>query len=183
MYVPSPSITVVRPWFATIGYSGEIRAKGTLKKSFLRPRFISLLLEYMMPEYDNEELTIHPTQVFSVLNWALMPNQPKGPLFIAHMLAICNTDVHVAPKAPKTSSNSEKKFGQGQKPKPYLAPTPVVVEMHKEAQQAAGGPTSLGATSEEGAHAQLSSGNDVSVDSTAEADPGKSAPNDSIPHQ
>ncbi|GJY36884.1 hypothetical protein Tco_0422262 [Tanacetum coccineum] len=30
--------------------------------------------------------------------------------------------------------------------------------MHKEAQQAAGGPTSLGATSEEGAHPQLSSG-------------------------
>nr|GEY90166.1 hypothetical protein [Tanacetum cinerariifolium] len=36
--------------------------------------------------------------------------------------------------------------------------TLVVVEMHKEAQQAAGGPTSLGATSEEGAHPQLSSG-------------------------
>nr|GFC69523.1 hypothetical protein [Tanacetum cinerariifolium] len=29
--------------------------------------------------------------------------------------------------------------------------------MHKEAQQAAGGPTSLGATSKEGAHPQLSS--------------------------
>ncbi|GKF83107.1 hypothetical protein Tco_0244763, partial [Tanacetum coccineum] len=37
-------------------------------------------------------------------------------------------------------------------------PTPVVSEMHKEAQQAAGGPTSLGATSKEGAHPQLSSG-------------------------
>ncbi|GJR39068.1 hypothetical protein Tco_1214752 [Tanacetum coccineum] len=36
--------------------------------------------------------------------------------------------------------------------------TPVVAEMHKEAQQAAGGPTSLGATSEEGSHPQLSSG-------------------------
>ncbi|GJS01109.1 hypothetical protein Tco_0317617 [Tanacetum coccineum] len=42
--------------------------------------------------------------------------------------------------------------------------------MHKEAQQAAGGPTSLGATSEEGAHPQLSSGaneeskaNDISL--------------------
>ncbi|GJU64812.1 hypothetical protein Tco_1246647 [Tanacetum coccineum] len=33
----------------------------------LSPRFISLLLEYMMPEYDNEELTINPTQVFNVL--------------------------------------------------------------------------------------------------------------------
>ncbi|GKD90223.1 hypothetical protein Tco_1365730 [Tanacetum coccineum] len=83
-----------------IGYSGEIGAKGTLKKSCLPSRwrllmangvqvdyakliwenlihklnkktkekivpysrFISLLLEHMMPEYDNEELTINPTQ-------------------------------------------------------------------------------------------------------------------------
>ncbi|GJX97528.1 hypothetical protein Tco_0353326 [Tanacetum coccineum] len=36
-------------------------------------------------------------------------------------------------------------------------PTPVVGEMDKEAQQAAGVPTSLGATSKEGAHPQLSS--------------------------
>nr|GEV58821.1 hypothetical protein [Tanacetum cinerariifolium] len=35
--------------------------------------------------------------------------------------------------------------------------------MHKEAQQATGGPTSLGATSEEGAHAQLSSRSNPSV--------------------
>nr|GEV52897.1 putative ribonuclease H-like domain-containing protein [Tanacetum cinerariifolium] len=38
MYVPSPSIKIVRPWFATLGYSGEIRAKETLKKGFLPPR-------------------------------------------------------------------------------------------------------------------------------------------------
>ncbi|GJS27898.1 hypothetical protein Tco_0488518 [Tanacetum coccineum] len=36
-------------------------------------------------------------------------------------------------------------------------PTPVVGEMHKEAQQTVGGPTSLGDTSEEGTHPQLSS--------------------------
>ncbi|GJS17811.1 hypothetical protein Tco_0412283 [Tanacetum coccineum] len=59
--------------------------------------------------------------------------------------------------------------------------TPMVGEMHKEAQQAAGGPTSLGATSKEGAHPQLNSGSDASVNSIAEVDPGKSAPNDSIP--
>ncbi|GKD55294.1 hypothetical protein Tco_1288681 [Tanacetum coccineum] len=134
MYVSPPSITIVRPWFASIGYNGEIRAKGTLKNSFLPPRwrllmghiiqclggktggldqisnkdatilyclanrvkvdyakliwediihklnkktrekvvlyprFMSLLLEYKMPEYDNEELTINPTQVFSAHN-------------------------------------------------------------------------------------------------------------------
>nr|GEZ32696.1 hypothetical protein [Tanacetum cinerariifolium] len=90
MYVSTLSITIVKPWFAKICYNGEIGAKGTLKKSWLPPRwrlhidyarliwediiyklhkktkekvvpyrrFISLLLEYMMPGYDNEELTI-----------------------------------------------------------------------------------------------------------------------------
>ncbi|GKD81644.1 hypothetical protein Tco_1348483 [Tanacetum coccineum] len=72
--------------------------------------------------------------------------------------------------------------------------------MHKEDQQATGGPNSLGVTSKERADPQLSSGmsafninkpiysasfiihsesasgNDTSADSTAEADPGKSAP-------
>ncbi|GKD17492.1 hypothetical protein Tco_1206650 [Tanacetum coccineum] len=71
--------------------------------------FISLLLEYMMPAYDNEELTINLTQA-----------KDKSPS-------------HPSP------------------------PIPVVGKMHKEAQQAAGGPTSLGDTSEEGAHLQLSS--------------------------
>nr|GEW32810.1 hypothetical protein [Tanacetum cinerariifolium]GEW54600.1 hypothetical protein [Tanacetum cinerariifolium] len=42
-------------------------------------------------------------------------------------------------------------------------PTPVVGNMHKKAQQAAGDPTSLGAASEEGAHPQLSSGSNLSV--------------------
>ncbi|GKB71062.1 hypothetical protein Tco_0932474 [Tanacetum coccineum] len=53
----------------------------------------------------------------------------------------------------------------------------------REAQQAAGGPTSLGATNEKGAHPQLSSGHDASANSIAEADPRLSAPNDSIPSQ
>ncbi|GJZ80689.1 hypothetical protein Tco_0645683 [Tanacetum coccineum] len=68
------------------------------------PRFISLLLEYTMPEYDNEELTINPTQVLSVHNWALKPNQTEGPPFTDHMKAIYNLDVHVDSKAPKPSS-------------------------------------------------------------------------------
>nr|GEV11480.1 hypothetical protein [Tanacetum cinerariifolium] len=146
MYVLRPSITIVRPWFTTIGYSGEIGAKETLKKIFLPPRvevdydkliwediihklnkktrekivpylrFISLLLEYMMLNYHNEELIIHLTQVFSVLNWELKPNQPKGPPFTAYMLAICNTDVTVDPKALETSSHYKKKVPQDKKP-------------------------------------------------------------------
>ncbi|GJT25450.1 hypothetical protein Tco_0895387 [Tanacetum coccineum] len=146
MYVSPPSITIVRPWFATIGYRGEIGTKGTLKKSFLPPRvkvdyakliwediihklnkktwekvvpyprFISLLLEYMMPEYENEELTINPTQVFSVHNWVLKLNQTKGPPFTDHMKAICNLDVPVDSKALKPSSQTEE-VPQGKKPR------------------------------------------------------------------
>ncbi|GJR23435.1 reverse transcriptase domain-containing protein [Tanacetum coccineum] len=52
------------------------------------------------------------------------------------------------------------------------ASTPVVDELHKEDQQAAGGPTSLGVTR-----------CDALADSTAEADPEKFAPHDFIPHQ
>ncbi|GJS44329.1 hypothetical protein Tco_0569372 [Tanacetum coccineum] len=195
-------------------------SKKTREKVVPYPRFISFLLEYMMPEYDNEELTINLTQVFSVHNWALKPNQTEGPPFTDHMKAICNLDVPVDPKAPKPSSQTEE-VPQGKKPRAksglrrkqsskhtseskteasksktgqseketqsssakdkslshHSPPTPVVGEMHEEAQQVAGGPTSLGDTSEEGAHPQLSS------NSIAEADPGLSAPNDSIPSQ
>ncbi|GKG08759.1 hypothetical protein Tco_0334591, partial [Tanacetum coccineum] len=79
--------------------------------------------------------------------------------------------------------------------------------MHKENQQATGGPTSLGVTSEAKANPQLSSGisafnlnkpiystsfiihsesasgDDASVVSTTEVDPEKSAPSDFVPQQ
>ncbi|GKC28191.1 hypothetical protein Tco_1035485, partial [Tanacetum coccineum] len=45
MYVSPPSITIVRPWFETIGYSGEIGAKGTLKRSYLPPRWRLLMAQ------------------------------------------------------------------------------------------------------------------------------------------
>ncbi|GKB72131.1 hypothetical protein Tco_0933543 [Tanacetum coccineum] len=253
MYVPPPSITIVRPRFATIGYSGEIRAKGILKKSFLPPRwrllmaqiiqclggkigghdqtsnkdaiilyclangvgvdyakliwediihklnkktrekvvpyprFISLLLEYMMPEYDNEELTIQPTRMCL---WLL--------------------------KLPKTSSHSEKKVPQGKKPGAKGGLRRKQSSKHTSESQTEASKSKAGhledenmsrATSEEGSHPQLNSGmsifinikpvhsdsftfhsesasgNDVSADSTTEVDPGKSTPNDSIPHQ
>nr|GEW04313.1 hypothetical protein [Tanacetum cinerariifolium] len=195
-------------------------SKKTKEKVVPYPRLISLLLEYMMLEYDNEELTINSTQVFSVHNWELNPNQTERPPFTDHMKAICNLDVHVDSKAPKSSSHTEE-VPQGKNPgaisglrrkqslkhmyeskteasksitsqskketqsslakdksPSFPSPlTPVVGEIHKEAQQAAGGPTSLGAISEDGADPQLGS------DSTAEADPRLSAPNDSIPSQ
>ncbi|GJV96818.1 putative ribonuclease H-like domain-containing protein [Tanacetum coccineum] len=78
------------------------------------------------------------------------------------MKAICNLDVPMDSKAPKYFSPTKEKESKSSlamdtrlsHPSP---PTPVVGEMHKEAQQAAGGPTSLGDTSKDGAHPQLSS--------------------------
>ncbi|GKB54700.1 hypothetical protein Tco_0905453 [Tanacetum coccineum] len=120
------------------------------------------------------ELTINPTQVFSVHNWILKPNQPGEPPFTDYIKAIYNLDV---PKETKSSSAMDTS------PSHPSPPILVVDEMHKEAQQAAGGPTSLGATSEEGAHPQLSSGHGASADSTTEADPRISAPSDFVPQQ
>ncbi|GKG15366.1 hypothetical protein Tco_0357689, partial [Tanacetum coccineum] len=64
-----------------------------------------------------------------------------------------------ASKSQSGHSNKETKSSSSMDTSPsHPSPlTPVVGEMHKEAQQAAGGPTSLGATNEEGAHPQPSS--------------------------
>ncbi|GKA66599.1 hypothetical protein Tco_0766407 [Tanacetum coccineum] len=187
MYVSLPSTTIARPWFATIGYSGEIGVKGTLKKSCLPPRvkvdYAKLIREDIIHKLSKK-----------TREKALKPDQTKGPPFTDHMKAIYNLDVPVDSKAPKPSSQTEERHpnpklaNQKKKPSPVRPrskaighpspPTPVVGEMHKEAQQAVGGLTSLGAIGEEGAHHQLSS-----ADSTAKADPENSALNDSIPAQ
>ncbi|GKF32216.1 hypothetical protein Tco_0102014 [Tanacetum coccineum] len=73
----------------------------------------------MKEGYGDDEVTLYPTQDFSVNNWALKPNQPEEPPFIDHMLAICATDKPVVFKAPKTTSKA-KSVSQGTKPE---APT------------------------------------------------------------
>ncbi|GJR40929.1 hypothetical protein Tco_1216613 [Tanacetum coccineum] len=139
-----------------------------------------------MEGYGYENVTLNPTQVFNVHNWTLKKNQPEGPPFTNHMLAICKAEKPVPLKAPKTSSKDEKckieatkgrssskeptrsKTGHlvtktqsssamDSNPSQPSASTHVVVELHKEDQQATGGPTFLGVTSEGGAHLQLSS--------------------------
>ncbi|GJR13713.1 hypothetical protein Tco_0796365 [Tanacetum coccineum] len=104
----------------------------------------------------------------SVYNLTLKPNQPEEPPFTDHMKAICNLDMHVDSKAPKYSSPTEEKETKSSSaidtsPSHPLPPTLAVGEMHKKAQQAAGGPTSLEDTNEDGAHPQLSSGSNLSV--------------------
>ncbi|GKD28904.1 hypothetical protein Tco_1239682 [Tanacetum coccineum] len=135
-----------------------------------------VIMQKMKEGYEDGDVTPYPTQVFTVNNWALKPNQPEEPLFTDHMLAICLAAKSVVFNASKPSLYSER-VPQGTKPraqpgykkhstslkqpsvssrKATKASTPVVAEMHKEDLQATGGPTSLGLTSEE--RAQLSIG-------------------------
>nr|GFA73023.1 hypothetical protein [Tanacetum cinerariifolium] len=89
-YVVPLFIDIVRPWFETIEYGETVPAKGTLKKSLLPPRWR--------------------------LRMALKPNQPEGPPFTYHMLAICSAAKPVVFKALKPSSNAER-VPQGTKPR------------------------------------------------------------------
>ncbi|GJW55011.1 hypothetical protein Tco_0099096 [Tanacetum coccineum] len=71
-------------------------------------RFISLLLEHKMQEtYENDEATPIPTPIFNVNNWALKKDQPEGPLFTDHMLAIFTANEPVGFKAPKTTPKTK----------------------------------------------------------------------------
>ncbi|GJS05534.1 hypothetical protein Tco_0322042 [Tanacetum coccineum] len=183
-------------------------------------RFLSLLMMHKMKE------------VFSVNNWALKPNQPEEPPFIDHMLDIRTAakPVHLtSSKEPLVSSSEATKVGSSEvptgskivhlerkkesssamdsNPSQTSASTSVAAEMHKEDQQATGGPTSLGVTSKARSnpklssgmsafnlnepiysasliiHSESASGNDASAVSTAEVDLVKFAPSDFIPQQ
>ncbi|GKD99101.1 hypothetical protein Tco_1382998, partial [Tanacetum coccineum] len=66
-------------------------------------------------------------------------------------------------KTSQSEKETQSSSAKDKSPSHPLPPTLVVGEMHKEAHQAAGGPTSLRATSKEGAHPQLSTGINPSV--------------------
>nr|GEV01052.1 zinc finger, CCHC-type [Tanacetum cinerariifolium] len=124
-------------------------------------RFLSLLIIHKLKEeYGDGEVTLYPTQVFSINNWALKPNQLEEHPFTTHMLAICFADKPVVFKAPNPSSNVER-VPQGTKPgakprhKKHLTSSKQPYVSSKEATKA-GGPTSLGVTSEATANPQLS---------------------------
>ncbi|GJY56479.1 hypothetical protein Tco_0455594 [Tanacetum coccineum] len=55
-------------------------------------------------------------------------------------------------KTGQSDKETQSSLAKNKSPSHPSPSTPVVSEMHKEAHQAAGGPTSLGATSEEGTH-------------------------------
>ncbi|GJR13407.1 hypothetical protein Tco_0796059 [Tanacetum coccineum] len=147
-------------------------SKKSREKVVSYPRFISLLLKYMMPEYDNKELTINPTQMFM---WTPklqnLPHKlrrfPKAKSLELKVDLEENNlqNIHLSPrlrqiksKTGQSEKETQSSSAKDKSPSHPLPPTLVVGEMHKEAQQASGGPTSLGATNEEGVHPQISSG-------------------------
>ncbi|GJX76526.1 hypothetical protein Tco_0323337 [Tanacetum coccineum] len=187
-YVSPPSIDVVRQRFPMIRYEEEVSAKGTLRKSLLPPSLANgINIDYANIFREDIIIKLKKKQ------WekALKSNQPKEPSFTDHMLAICAADKPVVFKASKTSSKAES-VSQDTKPgaqtghkKPLNSSKQPSVSskeatkdtgMHKEDQQATGGPTSLWVTGEARANPQLNSGNDASAASIAEADSGNSAP-------
>ncbi|GJS57026.1 hypothetical protein Tco_0651810 [Tanacetum coccineum] len=87
-----------------------------MEKVIPYPRFLSLFLQLRMKGYGTDEVTIIPTQIFSVNNLILKKGQLEGPPFIVHMWAICNADAPVDFQAPRTSSDTEKKDSQGSEP-------------------------------------------------------------------
>nr|GEY64660.1 hypothetical protein [Tanacetum cinerariifolium] len=210
--------------------------KKQMEKVVPYTRFLSLLIMHKMKEgYRDGDVTLYPTQVFSANNWALKPNQPEEDPFAYHMLAICFAAKPVtkkhstslkqpsvsskeatkgrsskAPTGSKTGHLKKKKDSSStieSNPSQTSVSTPVVTEIHKEDQQATGGPKSLGVTGEEIVdhqlssgmstfnlnkpiysasfiiHSKFASGYDASANSTAKADLGKSAPSDFIPQQ
>ncbi|GKC64285.1 hypothetical protein Tco_1096883 [Tanacetum coccineum] len=212
-YIVPPSIDIVRPCFETIGYREKVPIKGTLKKSILPLRWRLLTAQTIQCLGSK---TRGFDQIFS-----------KDAIILYCLANGVNIDYATAKlvvfKAPKPSLNAER-VPQGTKPRaqprhkkhstyskqPSVSSREekkVVAEMHKDDQQATGGPTSLGVTSEERADPQLSYGisafnlndpifstsfiihseytlgNNASTVSTAEADPRKSAPSDFVPQQ
>nr|GEV73338.1 hypothetical protein [Tanacetum cinerariifolium] len=188
-YVATPSLETVRKWFSTIGYGEVVEAKGTLKKSLLPPRWRLLMAQIIQclggktrgfDQITNKDdiifycllngvkiyfaryknVTLNTTQVFSDHNWALKNNQPEGPPFTDHMLAICKEELPVEHKAPNTSSYTRKKDSKGKSLElnMYIGSNQLLLNIttyprlrQPKDHQVDGGPTYLGVTSEGGA--------------------------------
>nr|GEU81263.1 hypothetical protein [Tanacetum cinerariifolium] len=91
-YVASPSLTIVRPWFSLIGYNGEIRAKGILKKSCLPPRWRLLMAKIIecLGGMDERTQNYLPNRVFARTNLSVLVDTTKS---VGDGLKISHTDL------------------------------------------------------------------------------------------
>ncbi|GJX59803.1 hypothetical protein Tco_0291193 [Tanacetum coccineum] len=186
-YVAPPSIDVVRQWFPTIRYGEEVLAKETLKKSLLPPRWSlanGINIDYAKIFWEDiiiklkkkhREKAVPYTQFLSLLimhkmkegygddeisQWSLKLPKPLQKLRVIPKAT--KGESSKAPTSSKTShSKKRKESSSAMDSNPSQPPvsTHVDTRMHKEDRC------------------------DALADSTAEADPGLSAPNDSIPQQ
>nr|GEV69053.1 hypothetical protein [Tanacetum cinerariifolium] len=212
-YVTPPSIDVVRKWFPMIRYEEDVLTKGTLRKSLLPPRWRLLMAQIIQclegktggfDQITNKDVIM----LYSLANgihidyakifWEdiilklkkkqrekIVPYTRFLSLLIMHkmkedcdhMLAICDLDKPVVFKAQKTSSRAKSVF-QGAKPgaktrhkKPTTSSKQPFVSSKKE--------TKVGPLR----HPLVPKLAIPKGEKNFTADPGLSAPNDSIPSQ
>ncbi|GJT58136.1 retrovirus-related pol polyprotein from transposon TNT 1-94 [Tanacetum coccineum] len=159
----------VRDCFTTIGYSVEIKAKGTLRKGFLPPDGVEIYFAKLIWE-----------DFLSKLNKKSRKKViPYPRSFTKHMLGICKADVLVAFKALKPSSKAEKEVTQGTKPgaksRRRKSQIPFTYNHPQSKIETTKASTII--------YFESASRHDASADLTAEVDLGKSAPNDSVSKQ
>ncbi|GKD00717.1 hypothetical protein Tco_1170991, partial [Tanacetum coccineum] len=173
-YVAPPSIDVVRQWFLMIGYGEEVSVKGTFRKSLLPPRWRLLMAQIIQCLGGKTGGFDQITNKDSIVLYSLANgiNIDYANIFWE--------DIIIKPKNKQKEKRKESSSAMDSNPSQPLVSTPVDPRMHKEDQQATGGPTSLGVTSEARVSPHLSSGNDASAASIVEADPGNSAPSDFV---
>ncbi|GJT12153.1 hypothetical protein Tco_0859195 [Tanacetum coccineum] len=163
--VSTPTGVVVRPWFATIRYNREIGAKGTLKKSCLPPSPHDGHLQVDVPLANKAPNTSSHDEMNDSRDLMFGAKVGTKKKHSKHNLGSKEEATKSQPSSkevahsPTGHSKNKKNFSTA-KDKALSQPlvsTPVDTELHKEDLQAAGDPTSLGVTSEERAHPQLSS--------------------------
>ncbi|GJZ87526.1 hypothetical protein Tco_0659136 [Tanacetum coccineum] len=161
-YVAPLSIDIVRQWFKTIGYGETVPVKGTLKKSLLPPkrrllmaRIIQCLGDIIIKLNKRHKEKVVPYTRFLLMMHNMKEGYRDGelsqwylklpsPLPMLRGLPIIKPGAKPGHKKHSTSSKQPSVSSK----EATIASTLVVAEMHKEDQQATGGPTSLGVTSE-----------------------------------
>nr|GEV41122.1 hypothetical protein [Tanacetum cinerariifolium] len=168
-YVAPPSIDVVRQWFPTIRYGKDVLAKDHM----LAICNANELVAFKAPK---------PSSIAERVPQGIKPgvqprhkNQSSSKQTFVSSKEATKGGSSKAPTGSKTGHSKKRKEScsvMDSNPRQPLVSIPVDPGMHKEDQQATGGPTSLGDTRD-----------DASAFSTTEADPGNSAPSDFVPQQ